>query len=105
RQTNPNSPPIPANINIAREGQPTRVLGAWIGHGIDQAPPWPPTIEKIAASLKRWEANHPTSEGRRLISQMIIGGMTQYLAKVQGIPEPVMKTLERLLRNFTWSGE
>ena len=105
RQTNPNSPPIPANINIAKEGQPTRVLGAWIGNGIDQATPWTPTIEKIAASLKRWEANHPTSEGRRLISQMIIGGMTQYLAKVQGIPETALKTLERLIRKFSWNGE
>ncbi|KAF9782885.1 hypothetical protein BJ322DRAFT_978401, partial [Thelephora terrestris] len=53
----------------------------------------------------RWEANHPTSEGRRLISQMIIGGMTQYLAKVQGMPEATIKTLDKLIRNFAWSGE
>jgi len=105
RQMNDNSDPIPPNIKIAVEGQPVRVLGAWIGNGVDQATPWTPTIEKIAASLKRWEANHPTTEGRRLITQMIIGGMTQYLAKVQGIPEPALKTLERLIRNFAWNGE
>jgi ribonuclease HI len=72
---------------------------------VDQATPWTPTIEKIALNLKRWEANHPTSEGRRLITQMIIGGMTQYLAKVQGIPETALKTLENLIRNFAWTGE
>jgi len=36
---------------------------------------------------------------------MIIGGMTQYLAKVQGMPESVIRTLERLTRNFAWSGQ
>ena len=36
---------------------------------------------------------------------MITGGMTQYLAKVQGMPETTMKTLKRIIRNFAWSGE
>ena len=105
RKLNPTGNQIDLNIKIAKEGQPVRVLGAWIGNGVDQATPWTPTIEKIATKLKTWEANHPTTEGRRLITQMIIGGMTQYLAKVQGIPEATLKTLEKLIRNFAWSGE
>ena len=105
RKLNPNSEPINPNIRIATEGQPVRVLGAWIGNGVNQATPWTPTIEKIATALKKWEANHPTTEGRRLITQMIIGGMTQYLAKVQGMPESALKTLKKLIRNFAWSGE
>ena len=36
---------------------------------------------------------------------MIIGGMTQYLAKVQGMPESAIKSLEKLIRNFMWSSE
>jgi len=72
---------------------------------VDQATPWTTTIEKIAAALKRWDANHPMTEGRRLITQMIIGGMSQYLAKVQTMPETAAKTLERLIRRFAWSGE
>ena len=105
RKTHEGAAPIPANIKIAEEGQPVRTLGAWVGNGVDQATPWTATIEKIAAALKRWEANHPTTEGRRLITQMIIGGMTQYLAKVQIMPESAAKTLERLIRNFAWSGD
>jgi len=105
RRLNPTGDRIQENVRIAAEGQPVRVLGAWIGNGVDQATPWTPTIEKIAAHLKRWEANHPTTEGRRLITQMIIGGMTQYLAKVQGIPEAALKTLDRLIRNFAWNGD
>ena len=105
RRLNPQATPIQPNICIANEGQPVRVLGAWIGNGVDQATPWTPTIEKIAKSLKRWEANHPTTEGRRLITQMIIRGMTQYLAKVQGMPETAIKTLETIIQNFAWNGE
>ena len=105
RKLNPNSEPIQLNIKIAIEGQPIRVLGAWISNGVDQATPWTPTIEKIATALKKWEANHPTTEGRRLITQMIIGGMTQYLAKVQGMPESALKTLKKLIKNFAWSSE
>ena len=101
RRINPGCEPIQQNIKIATEGQPVRVLGAWIGNGVDQATPWTPTIEKIAASLKKWEANHPTTEGRRLITQMIIGGMTQYLAKVQGIPETAELLTSRVSAKHT----
>ena len=31
--------------------------------------------------------------------------MTQYLTKVQGIPDQALKTLERLIKNFSWNGE
>lgn len=105
RKTNPVSSQFEVNIKIATEGQPTHILGAWTGNKVDQAIPWTPTIEKIATNLKRWEANHPTAKGRRLITQMIIGGMTQYLTKVQGIPETAQKTLEHLICNFAWNGK
>ena len=36
---------------------------------------------------------------------MIKGGMTQYLAKVQGMPESAIKSLKKLIQNFAWSGE
>lgn len=40
-----------------------------------------------------------------MIAQMTIGGMTRYLAKVQGIPERALKTLEKLTHEFSWDGE
>ena len=55
---------IQLNIRIVKDSQLVRVLGAWIGNSVDQATPWTLTIKKIATSLKRWEANHPTTEGR-----------------------------------------
>ena len=34
---------------------------------------------------------------------MVVGGMNQYLAKVQGMPPEVEKTLERRVRAFQWN--
>ncbi|KAJ3757152.1 hypothetical protein EV360DRAFT_21642, partial [Lentinula raphanica] len=77
-------------------------LGALIGNGISQLTPWTKVIEKIDASLERWEKSKPTMEGRRLIISMIVGGMTQYLTKVQGMPREIETRLEKRVRKFLW---
>ncbi|KAJ7852483.1 hypothetical protein B0H14DRAFT_3658115 [Mycena olivaceomarginata] len=45
---------------------------------------WARTIEKVDTALEQWELGKPTMEGRHLIILMVVGGMTQYMAKVQG---------------------
>ena len=103
RQMNPESEErIPGHMKLAIEGQPVRSLGAWMGNNIDQATPWTKTIEKITAALDRWKKCSPTLRGKRLIAQMIIGGMTQYLTKVQGMPKATEKALMKIQRDFIW---
>ncbi len=41
-------------------------------------------------------------EGHRLIVLMVVGGTTQYLTKVQGMPQSVKKRLERRVQKFIW---
>ncbi|EIN08150.1 hypothetical protein PUNSTDRAFT_113754 [Punctularia strigosozonata HHB-11173 SS5] len=96
---------IPAGISISKDGTAIRFLGAWIGNEIDDATPWGPVIEKIDAALTRWERGHPTLEGRRLITQMVVGGMTQYLTKVQGMPKDVETHLSKKIQSFVWNGQ
>ena len=43
-----------------------------------------------------------TIEGRKLIIQMVVGGMTQYLTQVQGMPTSTEKKLEKRIRKFIW---
>ncbi|OCH95328.1 hypothetical protein OBBRIDRAFT_717744, partial [Obba rivulosa] len=86
RRMNSTSAAIPAAIHIAHDGEATRSLGAWIGNKIDDAAPWSSNLEKVAAELLRWGRSNPTLRGRRLIVQMMIGGITQYMAKAQGMP-------------------
>ncbi|KAJ3982361.1 hypothetical protein F5890DRAFT_1379820, partial [Lentinula detonsa] len=50
----------------------------------------------------QWEKSRPTMEGRRLIISMIVGGMTQYLTKVQGMPREVETRIEKRIRKFLW---
>lgn len=44
-------------------------------------------------------------EGRRLIVQMIVAGMTQYLAQVQGIPTHIENLLSKRANKFMWAGK
>ena len=36
---------------------------------------------------------------------MVVGGMTQYLAKVQTMPRQIEETLTKVIRNFVWNGK
>jgi ribonuclease HI len=94
---------IPDHIKIAKEGEPIRSLGALIGNNVGQIEPWSKVLEKIDAALAQWEKGKPTMEGRRLIVLMVIGAMTQFLAKVQGMPKEVEHRLERRARKFLWA--
>jgi hypothetical protein len=94
---------IPDYIKIAKEGEPICSLGALIGNNVGQIEPWSKVLEKIDAALAQWEKGKPTMEGRRLIILMVIGAMTQFLAKVQGMPKEVEHRLERRARKFLWA--
>ncbi|KDQ22940.1 hypothetical protein PLEOSDRAFT_1015108, partial [Pleurotus ostreatus PC15] len=91
---------IPEEMKIVPDGQLTRILGAWIGNKGNQESPWTPVVEKIDEDLERWEKGHPTAEGRKLIIQMVIGGRTQYLARVQGMPKQIEDNLRKRIRKF-----
>ncbi|KAJ4471880.1 hypothetical protein C8J55DRAFT_411011, partial [Lentinula edodes] len=93
---------IPEHIKIALEGEAIRTLGALIGNNISQIQPWTKVIEKIDNALDRWGHSMPTMEGRRLIVIMVVGGMTQYLTKVQGMPKEIEARLEKRIRAFLW---
>ncbi|KAI0782455.1 hypothetical protein BC629DRAFT_1255719, partial [Irpex lacteus] len=63
---------------------------------------WPETLKKVNAALTRWGKCNPTMRGKRLIVQMIVAGMTQYLAKAQGMPPQIESQLQKTIRNFIW---
>ncbi|KAF5371403.1 hypothetical protein D9615_009713 [Tricholomella constricta] len=101
-KTDPMAEKIPPNISIAQEGEATRILGAWFGNGIDAEGPWSIVLDKIETNLKRWDRSKPTLEGRRLIINMVVGGMTQYLTQVQGMPKKIETRISKTIRDFMW---
>ncbi|KAH9852908.1 hypothetical protein C2E23DRAFT_690728, partial [Lenzites betulinus] len=97
-------PPLPPEVKILEEGEGTRVLGAWIGPAYDDCGPWARVTETIKSNLERWERRNPTLKGRQVIVNMELGGRTQYLARVQGMPSAVEAHLEKLGSRFLWGG-
>jgi len=104
RKLNPNLAPIPEEIQIAKDGTPVRVLGAYVGNNVDQIAVWTPTLEKISERLQQWDKNHPTQDGKRLIIGMVVGGLTQYLTRVQGMTTDVEALISRKITRFLWDG-
>ncbi|EIW80719.1 hypothetical protein CONPUDRAFT_57272, partial [Coniophora puteana RWD-64-598 SS2] len=98
----PSQQPLPPSIRIAKDGSAVRILGAWMGNGIDQAAIWSPVIDDIKESLERWDRLHPTMEGRSILIQWFVCGKTQYLTNAQGMPKSVEDELSLLTRQFAW---
>ncbi|EPS93790.1 hypothetical protein FOMPIDRAFT_12490, partial [Fomitopsis schrenkii] len=103
RKPTPDSEPIPDHIHIAKDGEAIRILGAWHGNDVNETQIWTPTIDKVEAALTRWELRKPTMAGRKHIVQMVVGGMTQYKAKVQGMPKQIEDALAKRVRKFMWA--
>ena len=97
--------PLAPQIRIAEDKDAIRLLGAWIGNHVDNLTPWEPIIDLTKKDLERWSKIHPTLYGKRLIAQTIVGGRTQYLAKVQGMPLKTVCALQKVIQEFIWDGE
>jgi hypothetical protein len=69
---------------------------------VNQLAVWTPTLEKIDYKLERWSRSHPTQDGKRLIIGMVVGGLTQYLTRVQGMTEEVTTLIKRKITKFLW---
>ena len=104
RRISENRQPLDDSIHIAAEGEAVRILGAWIGNQAENAAPWSPIIQTITENLARWSRTKPTMYGKKLIIDMEVGGRTQYLAKVQGMPKQIQQTLTKIIRCFLWNG-
>lgn len=102
RKLNAEHQPISNDIKIAVDGEPVRILGTYAGHKIPQINIWSPILEKIDINLERWNRGHPTQEGKRLIIGMEVGGRTQYLTRVQGMPKSVENAIIKRISNFMW---
>lgn len=73
--------PINNNKRIAKDGNAIRILELWLGNDTNAATPWEPIIDKIDVALKYYSKLHPTLKGKKMISQVVIGGFMQFLTK------------------------
>ena len=102
RKTDQLNTPLDPGIHIAQDGEPTRILGGWIGNNIDEQAVWSKNLDKISNTFERWGLRHPTTLGKRLIVQMFAGGISQYMATVQGMPKEIEEAIQKLINHFIW---
>jgi hypothetical protein len=105
RKTTPSATPLPNNIHIARDKEPTRILGGWVGNGIDEEAIWSKAMDNIQTTFDRWNQRHPTLIAKHLIVNMFAGGMTEYLATVQGMPKEIETKIQKMINTFIWDGK
>ncbi|KAI0816974.1 hypothetical protein BC628DRAFT_1304461, partial [Trametes gibbosa] len=93
----------PENVHLAADGEPVRILGAWLGNRVNESEIWAPKIEKILTVINHWKNATATLNGKRHIVQMMVGGMSQFLTDVQRMPKSVMIRLNKLIREYVWN--
>ena len=64
-----------------------------------------PVINTINTKLERWKKTHPSLNGRKITTQMIIGGHTQFLTQAQGMPNDIEDILSKILKDFMWDDD
>ncbi|KAJ7207791.1 hypothetical protein C8J57DRAFT_1099099, partial [Mycena rebaudengoi] len=82
---------ISANVHIAKEGEAVRILGSFIGNGVDAFGVWTPVLEKIDSDYERWANLCPNLSLKKNADQIISGSRLQYLVQVNGMPPAVTK--------------
>ncbi|RPD58236.1 hypothetical protein L226DRAFT_446375, partial [Lentinus tigrinus ALCF2SS1-7] len=100
---------FPANVHVAQDGEPVRILGAFFGNNVNQIDVWSTVLTKMVAmrqplmkAIERWRTGRTTVMGKKHVVQMVVGGMTQYLTNVQRMPDAIVKRLTRVIRGYLW---
>ncbi|KAF8298176.1 hypothetical protein DL93DRAFT_2122662, partial [Clavulina sp. PMI_390] len=96
---------IDEKVTIAKDGEPTRFLGAPIGNRLDHSQIWNQVTATIKKKLEWWEKKWPTMIGRKFITEMSVMNKTQFLTRAIGMPEKTEKCLSNMTWKFAWGSE
>ncbi|KAI0656075.1 hypothetical protein C8Q70DRAFT_893532, partial [Cubamyces menziesii] len=88
--------------HIVADGEPVRILGAWLGNKVTATASWDTIIALMRKNLNRWQLTRLTLHGKRLVINMEVGGRTQFLAKAQGMPAEIESKVQKLISEFIW---
>ncbi|OSD02736.1 hypothetical protein PYCCODRAFT_1344237, partial [Trametes coccinea BRFM310] len=93
---------LPQQAKLAEDGEAIRLLGAYVGNKVNNDHVWEAKIAKVEETLERWSKHHTTISGKRYAIQMVVGGLTQFLADVQSLPKTSIQKLEKAIRKYIW---
>ncbi len=73
------------------------MLGTFIGNGVNLAVPWSTILDTMHKKFEILNKTHPTLEGWHLLIQMYGGGPTKFLTRVHGMPDSVIKQVQKMI--------
>lgn len=64
-----------------------------------------PIADRIRVKLSAWKASLLSISGRVQLVKSVIQGMLLYSFMVYALPISLIKTVDKWVRNFVWSGD
>lgn len=97
---------IPDNVRIVPDGDAARLLGARVGNKLSTDTIWGPTMAKLEARMSYWAERdrYPDLRARKMFTDWLPAGMTQFLATCQGMPGDIVARAIKLQQSFLWKG-
>ncbi|KAF5476686.1 hypothetical protein F2P56_003400 [Juglans regia] len=83
---------------------PMTYLGLPLGAAVRASSIWDPVIEKIERKLEGWKRLYLSKGGRLTLIKSILSNLPTYFLSLFQLPARVAARIEKLYRDFLWSG-
>ncbi|KAJ0520325.1 putative RNA-directed DNA polymerase [Helianthus annuus] len=80
-------------------------LGLPVGGNMNLVRNWTPVVDKFRNRLSLWKARHLSIGGRITLLKTVLNALPTYYFSLFRAPAQVIKSLDRLRRNFFWGGD
>lgn len=98
-------PTLPGGLHWGREG--IKILGVFLGVESYRKKNWEGLLEKVSAKLSKWKWLLPelSYRGRVLVTNNLAAFMLWHRLNVLEPPDDIVKSIQRKLVEFFWSGQ
>ena len=82
-----------------------KTLGISHGFNVDTKAIYASLIKKITNCLNTWGSRNLTLKGKVLVIKTYVISKLLYEAEVNGIPQPYIDKIEKMIKRFLWDGK
>ena len=95
---------VAAMLNCRVEKLPLMYLGLRLGGYPKKESFWQPILNKVQGKLNKWKKYNLSWGGRSTLCKSVLSNLPTYYMSTFLMPEKVVSSLERSMRNFFWEG-
>ncbi|GKV49208.1 hypothetical protein SLEP1_g55970 [Rubroshorea leprosula] len=95
-----------ACILYCKEGKlPFKYLGVPVGGNHRRLAMWQPLLTSFRKKLSSWKGKHLSIGGRIMLINSVLSSLPVFLMSIYKIPTGILKSIDKIRRNFLWGGE